>query len=109
MLDKKDTPIYSAHDDKCEARDEISDFVIGLAERVDLLQDAEVDTSLEPLRALAAALASDSERLGFDLLADIARQVSDACAKQVPDPAQNSMIELTDIARRIRLGHRGAA
>lgn len=109
MQDKKDTPIYSAHHKDCSAREQISDFVVGLAERVDSLQDAEGDVGLDALHALAGSLASDAERRGFELLAELARQVADACTKQMPDAAQNSMIELTDVARRIRLGHRGSA
>jgi hypothetical protein len=108
MPDKKDTPIYSARDDDA-ARAEISDFVIALAERVDTLQDAEWGAGLEPLLSLANALASDAQRFGFEVLAEAALRVAEASAEQKPDAAQQGMIELTDIARRIRLGHRGAA
>ena len=109
MHDKTDTPIYSARDSDSEARDEISDFVIDLAERVDLLQDAEGGEDLEPLRLLADTLASDAKRLGFDLLAAGATRVAEACVELKPDVAEDAMVELTDIARRVRLGHRGAA
>jgi hypothetical protein len=107
--DKKDTPIYSARDEDSEAREEISNFVVGLAERVDLLQDVEGRGNLDPLRALARPLATDAARFGFDLLATLAQQVVDACEKDTPDAAAEGMTELTEIARRVRLGHRGAA
>ena len=109
MPDKKDTPIYSARDGDGGAREEISDFVIALAERVDTLQDAEWGAGKEPLHSLATALACDAERFGFEVLAETARQVAEASAEQKLDGAQQGMIELTDIARRIRMGHRGAA
>ena len=109
MGDKTDTPIYSARDRDSEARDEISEFVIGLAQRVDMLQDAEGEDEFEPLRLLADTLASEAKRLGFELLAFGAARVAEACVEQKPDRAGDAMVELTDIARRIRLGHRGAA
>jgi hypothetical protein len=109
MRNKKDTPIYSARDDDCEAREQISEFVIGLAERVDLLQDVEGSGQFEPLQQHASALAFEAENLGFEQLAETARLVSEASQRCESNAAQDAMIDLTTVARRIRLGHRGAA
>lgn len=109
MRDKKDTPIYSARDDDCEAREQISEFVIRLAERVDLLQDVEGGRQLAPLQEHASVLAQDAELLGFDLLAEIAVRVAEASQRGESNAAQDALVELTTVARRIRLGHRGAA
>jgi hypothetical protein len=109
MRDKKDTPIYSARDDDCEAREKISAFVIGLAERVDLLQDVEGGEQFADLLKHASALALDAENFGFELLAEAALRVAEASQSCQTNGAQDAMIEVTVIARRIRLGHRGAA
>ena len=109
MGDKPDTPIYSARDEDVDVREEISDFVIHLAERVDLLQDVEGGADFGPLEKLARDLASESERFGFDLLAEVSLRVVAGCEEQKADVVQDSLVELTDVARRIRLGHRGAA
>ncbi len=109
MRDKKDTPIYSARDNDYEARDEISDFVIALAGQIDELQDVELSGDFEPLRILANKLACDAEGFGFQLLAEMALQVAAACDERSPEVAQDAMIEMTEVARRVRLGHRGAA
>ena len=109
MREKTNTPIYSARESDSEARDAISNFVVDLAQRVDMLQDAEGEDGFEPLRLLANTLASEAKRLGFELLASGAARVAEACIERKPDLAGDAMLELTDIAKRIRLGHRGAA
>ena len=45
-------PIYSTHDEDLSMRDAIEGFVIGLAERIDDLQDAELQGNLTPDRFL---------------------------------------------------------
>ena len=111
MEPKLNTPIYSARndDDDGELRDEISRFVVRLAERVDLLQDMEGGSDLVALRALASGRASEAGHYGFAILAEAALELGAACEDAKPDAARDGMVELTDIARRIRLGHRGAA
>jgi hypothetical protein len=109
MRDKKDTPIYSARDDDCEAREQISEFVIRLAERVDRLQDVEGGGQLAALQEHASVLAQDADQLGFELLAEVALRVAEASQHAKPNDAQDALVELTIVARRIRLGHRGAA
>ena len=102
-------PIHSLYEDEPELEDEIDRFVVGLAERVDTLQDAESEADLELVEGLANNLANESGRLGYPDLEEIARGICDACKEAKPDAIQESLLELTEIARRIRLGHRGAA
>ncbi len=109
MREKQDTPIYSARDEDGDLQEEISDFVVGLAEQVDLLQDVEGNSDFTPLESMARTLASDSERFGFEALSQVALQLAEGCVENKPNLVQDTLVELTDIARRIRLGHRGAA
>jgi len=102
-------PIYSTYEDEPELQDEISAFVIRLAERVDKLQDAEGAAEYGQLGPLASDLAAESERLGYVPLSDAAQDVSRACKEDKPEAAQEALLEVTELARRIRLGHRGAA
>ena len=102
-------PLYSLFEDDVELEDEISKFVIRLGETVDELQDAESTGSLEQLDELATQLAARSSRLGYPDLEKVARRVRTACQDENKQAIQESLVELTEIARRVRLGHRGAA
>jgi len=101
-------PIYSTRDEDPEIREALEDFVVHLAERVDLLQDAESAGDLPQLRALADLLAEDAQEYGFAALSELATLVSRCCEEDKPENARTVLGEATEIARRIRLGHRGA-
>ena len=101
-------PIYSTRDDDYELEDEISEFAVTVAARVDALQDAESTGDLDQLGALADKLGERSEALGFPGLAGVARSLSRACGEDKPEAAQRALVELTNLAQRVRLGHRGA-
>lgn len=102
-------PIYSLHEDDVELEDDIDRFVIGLAEAVDGLQDAENSGDHDLLEDLSTALAADAARLGYPDLDKVARRVRTSCQDGDKPAVQGSLVELTEVARRIRLGHRGAA
>jgi len=87
-MDPKYAPIYSSCEDDPELYDQLCDFVIGLADEIDRLQDAEADGALERL----GELCRDIEHL-----------------EQKPESAQAALVELTEIGQRIRRGHRGAS
>jgi hypothetical protein len=105
---KDQTPIFSTRDAEAELREAIDRFVIGLAEQIDLLQDAECAGKLEQLASLSTVLGENAASLGFGSLAELSRMVCDACAEDRPELARKALEEATEIARRIRLGHRGA-
>ena len=65
-------PIYSVHDEDAALREPINDFVIGLAERVDRLQDLHSLADLSRLAELCGDLADEAGRLGYPLLASVA-------------------------------------
>jgi hypothetical protein len=108
-MDGSKLPIYSKYEDDPHLQDEISDFVIALAELVDSLQDAQSVSDYEQLEMLSGDLATQSSHLGYLELSEAAEQVSGACKDRDGEIAQECMMELTEVSRRIRLGHRGAA
>ena len=102
-------PIHSTLEDDCERYESISDFVIGLAEQVDSLQDAESSGDLALLDELARELGRQACEYGYACLSDQTERIRGACANDKPELAQAALVELTELSRRIRLGHRGAA
>ena len=101
-------PIYSLHEDDFDLEDEIDRFVIGLAESVDALQDAESAGDHDLLDDLATRMASQAAQLGYPDLEKIAKRVRTACEDADKVAIEESLVELTVVARRVRLGHRGA-
>ena len=99
--------LSSLHDDPACA-EIIDDFVIGVSERVDHRQDADSKGDLRELGVLAAQLAVDARKVGFESLADLAAAVERACAADAAKPGHDGVVAITEVARRIRLGHRGA-
>jgi len=102
-------PLYSAFESDGSRSEAIDEFVFELAERIDGLQDAEADGQLPELQSLCDALAQDARDTGFEPLTAVAREVSRAAAEGKQDAAQEGIVELTELAQRVRLGHRGAA
>jgi hypothetical protein len=102
-------PIYSTREEEPDLEDELHGFVVGLGEEVDHLQDAEGAGDFKQLGQLLDPFAAASERLGYSDLAELARVVYDACKDEDEDAVQEALVELTEISRRVRLGHRGAA
>jgi hypothetical protein len=102
-------PIYSSRADDPGLTEAIDAFVVALAERIDHLQDAEVRGDFEQLGALAGRLGGDAEKMGFSYLASCSGQIEAASLDEDAEAARKSVIEATEIAQRIRLGHRGAA
>lgn len=101
-------PIYSSLHEDPACAEIIDDFVVGVSERVDHLQDADSKGDLRELGSLATQLAVDARTAGFDTLAAQAAAVERACAEGAAKPGHDGVVAITEMARRIRLGHRGA-
>lgn len=101
-------PIFSSRADDPALSEAIDEFVIGLAERIDHLQDAETEADLARLATLAHGLAADAEPLGYAALARVAQVVEAAAREEKADEAHANLVKLTEIAYRIRMGHPGA-
>ena len=90
-------------------QDAINEFVIGLAERIDLLQDLHSAANFDRLGKLCGETAEDAERFGYPLLASVARVAVDACLESKAEASEEALVEMTELTQRVRLAHRGAA
>lgn len=102
-------PIFSSREEEPEAGEAIDRFVIGLAEQVDGLQDAELEGDLALLGRLALELGERASAVGYAPMNEVAQAVASACRDGKVEDAEAAMVELTEVAGRIRRGHRGSA
>ena len=102
------SPIFSSRADDRSLDEAIDAFVVGLAERIDHLQDAEQEAGLVRLAGFARDLAADAEALGYEPLTHVAQLLEAAAEEEKSDEAYANLVKLTEIAYRIRMGHRGA-
>jgi len=103
-----DKPIFSSRADDLDLRESIDQFVVGLAERVDRLQDADGAGRLQELAQLAGTLALESASIGFEPLSRCAERVHQSAREGQPRDAHALLIELSHLAQRVRRGHRGS-
>ncbi|MEM9176562.1 MAG: hypothetical protein AAGC67_15165 [Myxococcota bacterium] len=108
MFERK-PPIRSTQEDVVELAEDIDRFVIGLGERIDSIQDAELAQKFAETAELARALAGEADRLGYPGMAASAKGVALAAEDDASDELQETIVELTELAQRVRQGHRGAA
>ena len=101
-------PIYSSRLEDPAVAEPLETFVVGLAERVDGLQDTEASGDLAELAAHVRALGAEATDLGFAPLAVVAAAVEAACQAGASDQARMHLVDLTEISQRVRLGYRGA-
>jgi hypothetical protein len=101
-------PIYSSRADDPALTEQIDEFVVSLAERVDQLQDAEFKGDVKALESLAGELGNCAEDLGFGSLAGSALAVAGCCSSDDPEEIREVLMDLTEIYKRIRAGHRGS-
>jgi hypothetical protein len=102
-------PIYSTREDDPDLREAISDFVVGLAEVVDGLQDLH---SAGDFRALAYECRQQAEHamtFGYPLFAGLADKIALDADAEKAEATESTLHELAELVRRIRLAHRGAA
>jgi len=83
-------------------------FVVALGESIDAIQDSEHAGRLEETAKRAADLARDAECLGLPPLATAALRVVASCGANDAVRTHIEIVELTDVVRRVRIGHRGA-
>jgi HPt (histidine-containing phosphotransfer) domain-containing protein len=101
-------PIFSSLADDPALAASIEAFVLGLAERIDAAQDAYSRRDFKELASLASALVGDAAAAGFEPLASCASVIEASCLATKLEETYQGLIELTEIARCVRLGHRGA-
>ena len=101
-------PILSSRHDDPEAAEPIEGFLVSLSERVDDLQDAEFKADLADLATQAHRLGTTALELGFDLLAASASDLRRCCLSDSVEQVRETLLDLTEIATRVRMGHRGS-
>ena len=108
MQPPSDGPIRSLLGDD-QSLERLDAFVISLGERIDAIQDAEGRGQLEEAAKAATELAVEAVELAIPPLAAAAERAAVSCRRDGPAGARESIVALTDVVRRVRLGHRGAA
>ena len=83
-------------------------LVVTLGERIDDMQDAESERDFDRIVVLAAALMENAQRAGFADLTGVARALEAASAGCDAEGTHARLVELTEIAHRVRLGHKGS-
>jgi hypothetical protein len=101
-------PIHSSLEDDPSHAEAIEAFVVALAERVDALQDNEVNGDWPRLILNLGELALGAEQVGYPLLAQSAEEAARAARERNRELAYKALVVLTDVAQRIRRAHRGA-
>jgi hypothetical protein len=102
-------PIFSTYAADPELEERIDAFVIQMGERVDQLQDVEIDGDLVLLRELSERFASESRELGYEPLAQAAERIVAGCLERSLEAARKSLTDLTDLSQRVRRGHSSCA
>ncbi len=109
MIGPAPKPIASTRADDPELEERIDAFVFALGDRVDGLQDLEAEGALAPLEAAAVAFGDESSELGYEPLAVAAHELALACRERNPEAVHKSVVDITELSKRVRIGHRGAA
>jgi len=117
MSQRDSGPIISPYVGDAEMQERLEAFVMALGERIDTLQDLELARDYKQLEAEAVRVGSEAMPLGYPALAEACAVVEAACLrlratglqppKDVVAAVHEALVELTDVARRVRLGHRG--
>ena len=109
MDEDRRRPTYSTLSNSPDLEESIHEFVVSLAEQVEMLQDDEMNSDFEALEERALVLSTLADSMGYPEFARSALKVSEACSEELKSTIQKGLIELTELARSIRLGHRGAS
>lgn len=104
----RNAPIHSLLVDD-HALEQLDAFVVSLGERIDGIQEAEHEGQLAEAAKRAAELAVEALSLGLPPLAEAAERVVACCRDGLPAEAHATIVDLTDVVTRVRLGHRGGA
>ena len=105
MFERKPA-IRSTQEDVAELAEELDRFVIGLAERIDAIQDAELVASWSDVAVLARTLANDANRLGYPGMSQSAKDAAMTAEDGKSEPLQHANAALHGLCDRIRRVHR---
>ena len=109
MSDERIKPIFSSRENDPSVSEIVDQLVIGLGERIDLLQDAESAHDFDQIAILSSALVENARQAGFAELARVASALEEVSTWRDADRTHARLVELTRIVHRVRLGHMGTA
>ena len=109
MAPSHQKPIVSTRSDDPDVEERIDAFVFALGDRIDGLQELELEGRFPPLREEALAFGAEAAELGYGPLADAAERIAAACDERNPESVHKAVADLTELSKRARSGHRGAA
>jgi hypothetical protein len=101
-------PIVSLLADDPSERPRIEAFVLGLSDSVDNLQDHEQGGDYGSIVERSRNLSREALGYGFPLLAESGQVVLAAALNRDAERTREAILLFTEVARRVRLGHRGA-
>ena len=109
MAQDPHAPIYSSLGEDLEQQENVDRFVIGLAEAMDRIQDAQATQDLGEVASRCLRLARQAREHGYGTLADLADATLRASEEDKPQLVLDHLRLMTQISCRVRMGHRGAA
>lgn len=108
MNDGRPRPILSSLADDPRQQESIEAFVLGLAEQIDDLQESEVQGDFRRVAELAVALQQSAAEAGYEVLSRCATGVRATALDESPEDTRKALIEVTEVAHRVRIGYRGS-
>jgi HPt (histidine-containing phosphotransfer) domain-containing protein len=104
---KLEAPIHSLLEEDLAMRECVETFIYGLASHIDDLQEAELVSDLPEVERLGKDLAAGSSRAGYPSLVEMAETTISACQAEKAEEVRQGIVELTELAQRVRRGSRG--
>jgi hypothetical protein len=101
-------PILSSLAEDPRKQDSIERFVLELSSQIDDLQEAEVQGDFVHVIELASNLLETSTAEGYEVLSHCCTGVRIAAESRSSEELRKALVEVTEVAHRIRLGYRGA-
>ncbi len=102
-------PIYTTLPDSSALLERIDEFVYGISERMDHIQEAEIAKDLPLCAKLLVELGQDGETLGFLPLQEAALGTAARCEGDDDYDLLEQLREVLEIVQRIKRGHRSTA
>ena len=101
-------PILSSLAEDPRKQESIDRFVLELSSQIDDLQEADVQGDFARVIELASKLLEASSAQGYEILSRCCTGVRAAAESRSSEELRKALVEVTEVAHRIRLGYRGS-
>lgn len=101
-------PIYSSLSEDPAKQGLVERFVLALSSQIDDLQEADVLGDFPKVTEIAGSLDDAAVSHGYEILSRCCEGVRSAAEARSPEDLRKALVELTEVAHRIRLGYRGS-